>query len=106
MKFMMNVRKQILEMAAIIQLENLTSHLLPKMKIYKIYKTILPVLPMGVKMFSQFEERPCIESFWKQDWKISEPMSNDVTDQFRVLHSKEPCNLYRSTSIVGAKVAQ
>jgi hypothetical protein len=38
--------------------------------------------------------------------KIFDLMRDEVTEQLRILHSEELCNLYRSASIVGARVAQ
>jgi hypothetical protein len=49
MRFMIKLGQgQILEMSVIVQFENLASHLLSKMPKIKMYKIILPVLPVGL----------------------------------------------------------
>jgi hypothetical protein len=57
----------------------------------------------------------CIPTFRKEHklqvlgnkfWKISEPTTDKVNEQFRVVHNEKLCDLYTSASNVGTWVAQ
>jgi hypothetical protein len=69
------------------------------------HKTILLSFCWCEKWFLILREDHALHTFQKKFRKAFEPTRNEVTEQFITLHNEELCDVYRSASIVGARVA-